>query len=62
MGTIGTDVRFKANQYNQNTPGVGQYNIISFKNLTRAAESTFDLGNFKSEYEKYSKGGEILLT
>ena len=48
MGTIGGEKRFKDNQYDTKTPGVGQYNVISFKSLGKAAESTFDLGNFKN--------------
>ena len=41
MGTIGKATRFgpKENQ----TPGVGQYNIGKFSNMNKAKESSFDL-------------------
>lgn len=32
------------------TPGVGEYNLIQFKSLGKAAESTFDLGDFPQQY------------
>ena len=45
---MGNAKRFAESQYKLQTPGVGQYNIAGFKNITKAAESSFDLGNFKS--------------
>lgn len=48
MGTIGRAKRLNVDPaYNNKTPGVGSYNLIGFKSLGRAAESTFDLGDFK---------------
>jgi hypothetical protein len=47
MGTIGRAKRLPDNAYSTKTPGVGSYNLIGFKCLGKAAESTFDLGQFK---------------
>ena len=47
MGTIGKAKRLDQHAYNTKTPGVGSYNLIGYKSLGRAAESTFDLGDFK---------------
>ena len=46
MGTIGKATRFTQSQYKKETPGVGEYNLIQFKSLGRAAESTFDMGDY----------------
>ena len=43
---MGKAKRFDARLFKTETPGVGQYNLIQFKSLGRAAESTFDLGDF----------------
>lgn len=47
MGTMGNASRFQNNKYEVQTPGVGHYNIAGFKCISKACESTFDLGNFK---------------
>lgn len=53
-GTIGTEKRWSKTN-NQQTPGVGQYNITGYKSLGKAAESSFDLGDFKLSFKMAQK-------
>ena len=45
MGLIGTEKRFISKDNDLKTPGVGQYNLESFKSLYKASQSSFDMRN-----------------
>ena len=43
--SIGQEIRWKEERYDNKVPGVGNYDITNFKSLSQASHSSFDSGN-----------------